>query len=40
MKKFGWTEFAENLKGRLAMIGFIILVGTYLTTGQVLPGVW
>ena len=40
MKKFGWTEFAENLNGRLAMIGFIILVGTYLTTGQVLPGVW
>ena len=40
MKKFGWTEFAENLNGRLAMTGFIILVGTYLTTGQVLPGVW
>ena len=40
MKKFGWSEFAENLNGRLAMIGFIIVVGTYLTTGQVLPGVW
>lgn len=40
MKNFGWTEFAENLNGRLAMASFIVLVGTYLTTGQVLPGVW
>jgi hypothetical protein len=38
--KFGWTEQNEKLNGRLAMIGFIIAVGTYLTTGQILPGVF
>ena len=40
MKNFGWTEQAELLNGRLAMLGFIIAVGTYITTGQVVPGVW
>ena len=29
---------AEELNGRLAMIGFIALVGAYLTTGQIIPG--
>jgi hypothetical protein len=24
----------------LAMLGFVIAVGTYLTTGQIIPGVW
>jgi hypothetical protein len=38
--KFGWTEENEKLNGRLAMVGFIIAVGTYLTTGQILPGVF
>ena len=38
--KFGFTEFSEKLNGRLAMLGFVIAVGTYLTTGQLLPGVW
>ena len=32
-------EVAERLNGRLAMLGFIVAVGTYLTTGQILPGV-
>lgn len=40
MKNFGFTEYSEKLNGRLAMLGFIIAVGTYLTTGQVIPGVW
>jgi hypothetical protein len=40
MKNFGWTEQAELLNGRLAMLGFVIAVGTYLTTGQILPGVF
>lgn len=35
-----FTEKAEKLNGRLAMLGFVIAVGTYLTTGQVIPGVW
>jgi cell division protein FtsN len=40
MKNFGWTEQAELLNGRLAMLGFVVAVGTYLTTGQILPGVF
>jgi hypothetical protein len=38
--KFGWTEQNEKLNGRLAMLGFVIAVGTYLTTGQIVPGIW
>ena len=37
--KFGFTPEAELANGRLAMLGFLIAVGTYLTTGQLLPGV-
>ena len=40
MKNFGFTEFAERLNGRLAMIGFVAAVGAYLTTGQVIPGIF
>jgi hypothetical protein len=40
MNKFGWTPEAEILNGRLAMLGFVIAVGTYLTTGQIIPGIW
>ncbi len=29
---------AEKLNGRFAMMGFIALVGSYLTTGQIIPG--
>jgi hypothetical protein len=32
--KFGFTPSAENLNGRLAMIGFIAAVVTELVTGQ------
>ncbi len=35
-----FNEKAELLNGRVAMLGFIIAVGTYLTTGQILPGIW
>jgi hypothetical protein len=38
--KFGFTPEAEILNGRLAMLGFVIAVGTYLTTGQIIPGVF
>ena len=27
----------EKINGRFAMIGFIALTGTYLTTGQIIP---
>ena len=30
---------AEKLNGRCAMMGFIALVGAYLTTGQIIPGI-
>ena len=29
---------AEKLNGRFAMMGFIALLGAYLTTGQIIPG--
>ena len=29
---------AEKLNGRFAMLGFIALLGAYLTTGQIIPG--
>ena len=32
---------AERLNGRFAMMGFIALIGAYLTTGQIIPGfIW
>ena len=34
------AQRAERLNGRLALLGFVIAVGTYLTTGQIIPGVW
>ena len=35
-----FNEKAENLNGRMARVGFVAAVGAYLTTGQVIPGVW
>jgi len=32
--KFGFTKFAENWNGRLAMLGFVIAIATELITGQ------
>ena len=29
---------AEKLNGRFTMIGFVALLGAYLTTGQIIPG--
>jgi hypothetical protein len=34
------TDKAEKWNGRAAMIGFVAAVGAYLTTGQVIPGIW
>ena len=31
---------AEELNGRVAMIGFIVAIGTYITTGQIIPGIF
>jgi Chlorophyll A-B binding protein len=32
--KFGFTQFAETWNGRLAMIGFVVGLGTEFLTGQ------
>lgn len=32
--KLGFTAFAENWNGRLAMLGFVIGIATELLTGQ------
>jgi len=32
--RFGFVKFAENLNGRLAMLGFVIGISTELLTGQ------
>ena len=29
---------AEQLIGRLAMLGIVACIGAYLTTGQIIPG--
>ena len=35
-----FTEKAERINGWAAMMGFVAAVGAYLTTGQIIPGVW
>jgi hypothetical protein len=40
MKKFGWNETSERINGWFAMIGFVAAVGSYLVTGQIIPGVF
>jgi hypothetical protein len=34
-----FTEKAERINGWAAMIGFIAATGSYLITGQIIPGV-
>ena len=36
----GYPENAEKINGRWAMIGLVALFGAYLTTGQIIPGVF
>jgi hypothetical protein len=31
---------AEELNGRVAMIGIIAALGAYVTTGQIIPGIF
>ena len=33
-------KVAEQLNGRLAMLGFVAAVGAYATTGQIIPGIF
>ncbi len=35
-----YMENAERVNGQLAMLGFIAAVGSYLFTGQIIPGLF
>ena len=34
------NEKAEQLNGRFAMLGVIAAIGAYVTTGQLIPGIF
>jgi hypothetical protein len=34
------NEKAEQLNGRVAMLGIIAALGAYAVTGQIIPGLW
>ena len=36
----GYGKDAERQNGRWAMIGFIAAIGSYATTGQIIPGIF
>ena len=36
----GFANEAELANGRWAMIGFIAAIGAYVSTGQILPGIF
>jgi len=33
-------EQAERTNGQLAMVGFVAAIGAYITTGQIIPGIF
>ena len=33
----GYPQNAEKVNGRWAMVGFVALIGAYVTTGQIIP---
>ena len=35
-----YPQNAEKVNGRWAMIGFVALVGAYVSTGQIIPGIF
>ena len=36
----GYPQNAEKVNGRWAMIGMVALFGAYVTTGQIIPGIF
>ena len=34
------SKAAELANGRWAMLGFVALIGAYVTTGQIIPGIF
>jgi hypothetical protein len=39
-QRMGWTEYAETVNGRLAMIGFVALLVLEISTGKGLVGLF
>ena len=35
-----FLEQAERTNGQLAMVGFMAALGAYITTGQIIPGIF
>ena len=35
-----YPQNAEKVNGRWAMIGFVALLGAYISTGQIIPGIF
>ena len=35
-----YYEQAERVNGQLAMIGFVAALGSYIVTGQIIPGLF
>ena len=35
-----YYENAERVNGQLAMLGFIAAIGSYIVTGQIIPGLF
>ena len=35
-----YFDNAERVNGQLAMLGFVAALGSYITTGQIIPGIF
>ena len=40
MQNENQLDNAERVNGQLAMIGFVAALGAYITTGQLIPGIF
>ena len=40
MQNENHLDNAERVNGQLAMIGFVAALGAYITTGQLIPGIF
>ena len=40
MENEKYFDNAERVNGQLAMIGFVAALGAYITTGQIIPGIF
>tara|TARA_R100000458_G_C8263757_1_gene239049 strand:+ start:1478 stop:1660 length:183 start_codon:yes stop_codon:yes gene_type:complete len=40
MQNENHLDNAERVNGQLAMLGFVAALGAYITTGQIIPGIF